>query len=65
MITKMDRIKKKWVNKGNGISGEFENSCKSEGMQIYSTMIETKAAFAGRGKRSLKIILYRYMENFG
>ena len=34
-------------------------------MQVYSTMNETKAAFAERTIRSLKNILYRYMEDFG
>ena len=34
-------------------------------MQIYSTMSETKAAFADRTIRSLKKILYRYMEDNG
>ena len=37
--------------------------CKPEGIQIYSTMSETKAAFAERTIRSLKNILYRYMED--
>ena len=32
---------------------------------MYSTMSETKAAFAERTIRSLKKILYRYMEDFG
>ena len=34
-------------------------------IQIYSTMSETKAAFAERTIRSLKNILYRYMEGSG
>ena len=34
-------------------------------MEKYSTMSETKAAFAERTKRSLKNILYRYMEDNG
>ena len=41
------------------------NLCKAEGIQIYSTMSETKAAFAERTVRSLKNILYRYMEDNG
>ena len=39
--------------------------CAAEGIQVYSTMSETKAAFADSTIRSLKIILYRYMEDFG
>ena len=39
--------------------------CVAEGIQVYSTMSEIKAAFAERTIRSLKIILYRYMEDCG
>ena len=64
MITKKNRPKK-WVNKGTEFAGEFKKLCKAEGIQIYSTMSETKAAFAQRTIRSLKNILYRYMEDNG
>ena len=37
----------------------------AEGIQVYSTMSNTEAAFAERTIRSLKNILYRYMEDFG
>ena len=33
-------------------AGEFKKLCKAEGIQIYSTMGETKAAFAERTIRS-------------
>ena len=46
-------------------AGEFKKICKAEGIQIYSTMSETKAAFAERTVQSLKTILYRYMEHNG
>ena len=39
--------------------------CKAEGIQIYSTMSETKAAFAECTIGSLKSTLYRYMEDNG
>ena len=68
MITKRSRpkkIKKIWVDKGNEFAGAFKKFCAAEGIQVYSTMSETKAAFAERTKRSLKNILYRYMEDFG
>ena len=35
------------------------------GIKIYSTISETRAAFVERTIRSLKNILYRYMEDFG
>ena len=65
MITKKNRPKKLWVDKGTDIAGEFEKLCKAEGIQIYSTMSETKAAFAERTIRALKNILYRYVEDNG
>ena len=61
MITETIRPKKTLADKGTEFDGEFENLCKAEGIQIYSTMSETKAAFAERTIRSLKNILYRYI----
>ena len=43
----------------------FGTFCAAEGIQVYSTMSEAKAAFDERTIRSLKNILYRYMEDFG
>ena len=65
MITKKNRHKKIWVDKGTEFAGDFKNFCKAEGTQIYFTMSEAKAAFAERTIRSLKNILYRYMEDNG
>ena len=64
MITKKNRPKKIWVDKGTEFAGAFKKNCAAEGIQIYSTMSETKAVFAERTKRSLKNIFYRYMEDF-
>ena len=65
MITKMNRTKKIWVDKGTEFAGAFKEFCAAEWIQVHSTMSETKAAFAERTIRSLKNILYRYMEGFG
>ena len=65
MITKKTRPKKIWVDKGTEFAGAFKKFCIAEGIQVYSTMSETKAAFAERTIRSMKNILYRYMEDFG
>ena len=46
-------------------AGAFEKFCAAEVIQVYSTMSETKAAFAERTIRSLQNILYRYMEDYG
>ena len=65
MITKKNRPEKNWVDKRTKFAAEFEKLCKAEGLQIQPTRIETKAAFAERRRRSLKNILYRYMEDNG
>ena len=64
MITNKNRPKKIWVDKGTEFAGAFKKFCAAEGIQVYSTMSETKAAFAERTIRSLRNILYRYMEDF-
>ena len=60
MITKKNRSKKVWVDKGTELAGEFRKLCKAGGIQIYSTMSDTKSAYAERTIRSLKNILYGY-----
>ncbi len=46
-------------------AGAFKKFCTAQGIQVYSTMSETKAVFHERTIRSLKNIVYRYMEDFG
>ena len=65
LIFKKNRPNKIWVDQGTEFAGEFKKFCSAEGIEIYSTMSETKAAFAERTIRSLKNILYRYMEDYG
>ena len=65
MIKKSNRPKKIWVDKGTEFAGAFKKFCAADGIQIYSTKRETRVAFAERTKRSLKNILYRYMEDYG
>ena len=65
VITKKNRPKKIWVDKGTEFAGAFKKFCAAERIRVYSTKSETKAAFAERTIRSLKNILYRYMEDFG
>ena len=65
MITKRNRPKKVWLDKGTEFPGAFKKFYTAEGIQVYTKMSETKAAFAERTIRSLKNILYRYMEDFG
>ena len=65
MITKKNQPKKIPVDKETEFAGAPKKFCAAEGIKIYSTMSETKAALAERTIRSLKSILYRYMEGFG
>ena len=60
-----NRPQKIWVDKGTEYAGAFRKSFAAEGIQVYSTMSETKAAFAELTIRSLKNYFYRYMEDFG
>ena len=45
MDTKKTRPKKNCVDKWTEFAGEFRKLCRAEGIQIYSTLSETKAAF--------------------
>ena len=54
-----------WVDKGTEFAGAFKKFCAAGGIQVYSTMSETKAVFVERTIRLLENILYRYMEDFG
>ena len=65
VVTRKNGRKKIWVDKGTEFAGEFQNLCKAERIQFYSTMGETKAASAERTIRSLKKFFYRYMEDYG
>ena len=56
--------KKSWVDVGTEFSRVFKKFSTAEGIHVYSTMIENKAAFAERTLRSLRNVLYRYMEDF-
>ena len=65
VITKKNRPKETWVDQGTEFAGEFKKLCSAKGIEIYTTMSETRAAFAERTIRSLKNILYRYVEDYG
>ena len=64
-ITKKNQPKKVWVDQGTEFAGDFKKFCNAEEIHVYSTMSETKATSAERTIRSLKNILYRYMEEHG
>jgi hypothetical protein len=54
--------KKIWTDKGSEFKGSFELHCKKTGIHMYSTNSETKACLAERAIRSLKSIIYKYLE---
>ena len=58
MITKKNRPKKIWVDKGTEIAEAFKKFCAAERIQFYSTLSVSKAASAERTIPSLKNILY-------
>ena len=64
LITKRNRPKRIWIDKGTENAGALKKFCAAEGIQVYSFMCEFKAAFAERTIRSLRIIIYRYMEDY-
>ena len=64
-LTKRKRPEKIWVDKVTEVAGAFKKLCAAEGIQAYSTMSETKAAFIEGTIRSLENILYSYMEDYG
>ena len=65
MITNRNRPKKNWVGNGTDFTGEFRMYCSAKGIQNFSILSETRAAFAERTIRSLKIVLYRYVGDHG
>ena len=65
MLTKNTKPDRVWVDQGTDFGGEFKKICKSKEIKIYSTRSETKAAVAERAIRSLKNIIYRYIEENG
>ena len=65
MISRKNNPEKLWVDKGTEYGGTFKKFCKEKSIEVYSTMSETKAAFAERAIQSLKHIIYRYIEDHG
>ena len=53
---------KVWVDDGKEFLGAFKSLCEKRGIHLYSTYSEKQSAFAERNIRSLKSIIYRYLE---
>ncbi len=56
--------KKVWTYKRTEFKGSFAEFCSKKGIEMYSTNSETKSCFAERNIRSLKNVIYRYLEEF-
>ena len=65
MISQKNTPEKFWVDKGTEQEEFSKKFCKEEDIETYSTMSETKAAFAEKVIQSLKHKVYRYTENHG
>ena len=61
-MIKTKQPKKFWVDKGTEFKGEFEKLCTKQEIIKYNTHSEKKSAFAERNIRSLKSIIYKYLE---
>ena len=61
-MIKTKQPKKVWVDKGTEFKGEFEKLCIKREIIKYNTHSEKKSAFAERNIRSLKSIIYKYLE---
>ena len=55
--------KKVWVDKGTEFKGSFKTLCEKKGIKTYTTESEKKSAFAERNIRSLKCLIYKYLED--
>ena len=55
---------KVWVDQGTEFAGVFKDYCSSNKLDLYHTFSDTKSCVAERFIRTLKNVLYRYMEEF-
>ena len=62
LLRKKSMPAKVWVDQGTEFSAEFRKYCTDKKIKIYYTRSEKKAVVAERAIKSLKNIIYRYME---
>ena len=62
-VIKTEKPKKVWVDKGTEFKGSFKTLCEKKGIKTYTTESEKKSAFAERNIRSLKSLIYKYLED--
>ena len=57
------RPKKVWVDAGTEFKGSFSTLCQKNDIEVYKTFSEKKSAFAEKNIRSLKNLIYKYLED--
>ena len=62
-MIKHKQPKKVWVDQGSEFRGTFRDLCDRKNIHLYHTFSEKKSAFAERNIRSLKSIIYKYLED--
>ena len=62
-MIKNRKPEKVWTDKGTEFKGAFADLCKRRAIHLYTTHSETKSALAERNIRSLKNIIYKYLED--
>ena len=62
-MIKIKQPKKLWVDKGTEFKESFQSLCDKKGILTYTTESEKKSAFAERNIRSLKSLIYKYLEH--
>ena len=65
MISRKLHLKSVGLIKEQNLGELSKNFAWKQNLEVYSTMSETKAAFAERAIQSLKHIIYRYIDNLG
>ena len=55
--------KKLWVDAGAEFKGSFSTLCQKNEIEVYKVFSEKKSAFAERNIRSLKNLIYKYLED--
>ena len=61
-MIKNKQPQKVWVDDGTEFLGAFKTLCNKRKIHLYSTFSEKKSAFAERNIRSVKNIIYNYLE---
>ena len=61
-MIKHKQPKKVWVDAGTEFMGNFKTLCQRRNIKIYQTFSEKTSAFAERNIRSLKNVIYKYLE---